>query len=227
MKKKFFAVALAATMALSNAFTAFADDDAADTYAAFCVEVTDGTNYFTTTSAGDAWGAGDAVNYKDTGNAAKGGSYTVSMTRTGNNFVAKYVDNGTGAAMYQDITLTGNADFGTTTVYVMGQVGTLTVECNGKTDTVTGTEWWAATNGKSTAIDLADGSTVTFKVDVAGAAQGTDDQKTDDNKTDDKQTDDKGTSNPTTSDVAPIAAFAAVAVVACAAVIVSRKKVTE
>ena len=212
MKKKFFAVALAAVMTVGSAFSALAAEnvegigwwDAAngkssaveladgqtvtfkidvaateeeDKYAAFCVEVTDGTNYFTTTSAGDCWGAGAFVNDLDKANAAKGGSYTVSMTRTGNDFAAKYVDNATGEAMFNDLTLTGNAEFGATTVYVMGQVGTLTVEQivdtedENVTETVEGNGWWDASNGKSSAVELADGQTVTFKIDVAATEE--------------------------------------------------------
>ena len=80
----------------------------------------------------------------------------------------------------------------------------------------------------------ADGGKITVNSVTYGAEdQKTDDPKTDDPKTDDPKTDDPKTDDPKkdepvkSGDVAPIAAFAAVAVVACAAVVVSRKKVTE
>lgn len=105
----------------------------ADTYAAFCVEVTDGKGFFTTTSAGDAWGAqawesGSVVNNRDAANAAKGGSYTVTVSRSGNEITVNYADDATGATMHGDLKLTGIEVSGDTTVYVMAQVGTLTVD---------------------------------------------------------------------------------------------------
>ncbi len=103
-----------------------------DTYGAFCVEASDGTNYFTTTSAGDCWGAPDGIGkvIKDTGkaDAVQGGSYHVVMTRDGNNFTATYYDQATGETMFGTLMFTGSVDFADTTVYVMGQVGTLTVK---------------------------------------------------------------------------------------------------
>lgn len=110
--------------------------DPNDTYAAFCVEVTDGTYYYTTTSAGDCWGYLDGVTeigtiIKDMGknDAVKGGSYEVTMTRDGNNFTATYVDLSTGEPMFNTLYFMGKDEytFGDCTVYVMGQVGNGTV----------------------------------------------------------------------------------------------------
>lgn len=103
-----------------------------DTYAAFCVEASDGTNFFTTTSAGDCWGyPGDpAIGnvLKDTGknDAVRGGSYEVTMTRDGNDFTATYVDKATGEPMFSTLyfmAAEGTVFADPTTVYVMGQVG--------------------------------------------------------------------------------------------------------
>lgn len=108
-----------------------------DTYAAFCVEVTDGTNYFTTTSAGDCWGypSDPAIGtvIKDTGknDAVRGGTYEVTMTREGNNFTATYIDKNTGEPMFGTLyfkALDGVTFVDPITVYVMGQVGNGTVK---------------------------------------------------------------------------------------------------
>ncbi|MFT4145018.1 MAG: hypothetical protein QM644_11240 [Mobilitalea sp.] len=105
-----------------------------DTYAAFCVEVSDGTNYFTTTSAGDCWGAPDGIGnvIKDTGkaDAEQGKSYKIVVTRDGNNFTATYTDLSTGADMFGTLYFTAKdgTSFADPTVYVMGQVGTMTVK---------------------------------------------------------------------------------------------------
>ncbi len=103
-----------------------------DTYAAFCVEVSDGTNYFTTTSAGDCWGAPEGIGnvIKDTGkaDAEQGKSYKVVVTREGNNFTATYTDLGTGEDMFGTLYFTSkDTTFVDPTVYVMGQVGTMTI----------------------------------------------------------------------------------------------------
>ena len=104
-----------------------------DTYAAFCVEVSDGTNYFTTTSAGDCWGAPEGIGnvIKDTGkaDAEQGKSYKVVVTRDGNNFTATYTDLSTGEDMFGTLYFTSkDTNFVDPTVYVMGQVGTMTVK---------------------------------------------------------------------------------------------------
>lgn len=113
-----------------------APTDPNDTYAAFCVEASDGTNYFTTTSAGDCWGfPGDpaiGTVIKDTGknDAVQGDSYHVDFTRTGNDFTATYTDTTTGEQMFSTLyfkAADGITFADPTTVYVMAQVGTMTV----------------------------------------------------------------------------------------------------
>lgn len=110
--------------------------DPNDTYGAFCVEVSDGTLYYTTTSAGDCWGYLDGSTeigtiLKDMGknDAAKGGSYEVTVTRDGSDFTATYVDKSTGEPMFNTLYFMGKDEFvfGDCTVYVMGQVGNATV----------------------------------------------------------------------------------------------------
>lgn len=106
-----------------------------DSYAALCVEVSDGTNFFTTTSDGDCWGfpgdpaIGNVI--KDTGKAsmANGGSYNVVVTRDGYDFTATYTDNSTGEALFGTLYFMAadGVTFTDPTVYVMGQVGTMTV----------------------------------------------------------------------------------------------------
>ncbi len=110
--------------------------DPADTYAAVCVEVSDGTNYYTTTSDGDCWGYLDGVTeigkvIKDTGKAGllKGGSYDAVVTRDGSNFTVTYTDKATGEAIFGTLYFTAadGVTFTDPTVYVMVQVGTMTV----------------------------------------------------------------------------------------------------
>ncbi|MDF2842781.1 MAG: hypothetical protein K0R00_1207 [Herbinix sp.] len=110
--------------------------DPADTYAAVCVEVSDGTNYYTTTSDGDCWGYLDGVTeigkvIKDTGKASleKGKSYNVVVTREGSNFTVTYNDKNTGEALFSTLYFTAaeGVTFVDPTVYVMVQVGTMTV----------------------------------------------------------------------------------------------------
>ncbi len=111
--------------------------DPADTYAAVCVEVSDGTYYYTTTSDGDCWGYLDGATeigkvIKDMGKASllKGGSYDAVVTREGSNFTVTYTDKATGEAIFGTLYFTA-ADGVTfvepTNVYVMAQVGTVTV----------------------------------------------------------------------------------------------------
>lgn len=111
--------------------------DPADTYAAVCVEVSDGTYYYTTTSDGDCWGYLDGVTeigkvIKDMGKASleKGNSYDVVVTREGSNFTVTYTNKATGENIFGTLYFTA-ADGVTfaepTNVYVMVQVGTMTV----------------------------------------------------------------------------------------------------
>jgi len=123
-----------ATVTFDIAMDAAASAD--DTYAAACVEVSDGTLFWTTTSDGDCWGYLDGTTeigtvIKDTGKAsmAKGGSYQVAVTREGSNFTATYTDVATGAPMFSTLYFMAGEgfEFKDPTVYVMGQVGNGTV----------------------------------------------------------------------------------------------------
>jgi hypothetical protein len=106
-----------------------------DTYAALCVEVSDGTNFFTTTSDGDCWGfpADPSIGtvIKDTGKAsiARGGSYEAVVTREGYNYTVTYSDLSTGEALFSTLYFMAadGVTFTDPTVYVMGQVGNGTV----------------------------------------------------------------------------------------------------
>ncbi len=141
------------------------EDGSKDNYAAFCIEATDGTSYFTATSAGDAWGAGTAVKNL-VADAAKGGSYEVTMTRSGNNFTAEFVDKTTGVSLHGALSLTGNVEFADTTCYIMGQVGTLTVspaaESSGtgsdELESATPEETTAATQETTTVVNPSGGA---------------------------------------------------------------------
>ncbi len=139
----------------------------AGAYAAFCVEATDGTNYMTSTSDGDVWGAGSDTDDMGKG-VVTGGSYTASTTRSGNDFTVTIIDNATNEIV-NSTSLVGNAEFGATTVYIMSQVGDLTVTYVAS-DSLIATGWWTG-SPVSTALTFADNATVTFDIDIAAGAE--------------------------------------------------------
>ena len=245
MKKKFFAVALATTMALSTAMAANAqsltsdawwsgtgigedytltgngsvtvvvDGAAAGEGAAFSVEAYVANNgnghFFTTGSDGNGWFA-EAANVDTTVNCpfangsptavVPGHKYEVTVTRNDKDFKMVYNDVTDGTVL-AEITGTTTVDFPETiNVHVMAQVGTF--EVSQKTDAADPAPAGDATTAAPS------GDSATTAAPAAAAATTT-----------------KAPTSVKTGDVAPVAALAAVAVVACAAVVVSRKKVTE
>ncbi|MCD8118267.1 MAG: glycoside hydrolase family 43 protein [Lachnospiraceae bacterium] len=135
--------------------------------AVLCVEATDGTSYFTAASNGACWGAGTGTDATSTG-VVVGGSYTVTISRSGNNFTADIVDDSTGSSILDNkMSLTGTSEFGDTGCYIMSQIGDLTVSVISVTDEVVGdtASWWTTTN-TSTAISLPDGYSVSWNVTV-------------------------------------------------------------
>jgi hypothetical protein len=133
-----------------------------DTYAATCVEVSDGTLYWTTTSDGDCWGYLDGTTeigtvIKDTGKASmvRGGSYEVAVTRDGSNFTATYTDLSTGSAMFSTLYFMAGEgfEFKDPTVYVMGQVGNGTVTyTTSSADAAASTDTAASTDVPKTGV---------------------------------------------------------------------------
>ena len=241
MKKKFFAVALATTMALSTVMTASAEtltgtgwwegmqtgqdyvlsgngslsldvnfqtgDDAG--YGAFNVEVYNEGWFFTTGSDQNAWWAEGAGTGSEgiTGVTAGGAStivagttYTVTVTRTDDQITVTYAN--PDGSKYAEYVGTNETTPEELKVHVMAQVGTYEI-----------TEAQANNDNNNESTTAATGENQT----TAAPADG--------EKTTTAATTGKGT--PQTGDVAPIAALGAVAVIACAGVVVSRKKVTE
>ena len=266
MKKKFFAVAMATTMALSTAMSA----SAATVEGAWWTQWTEGyeladgatLEFDVTVKGGDAvWNNVAAVfaNAKTTGTKAPadevGSSYKEYAVVRGDNWGwgggdNKSVDGSdiTYEGGIADEALGGDAGF-----IAMMKDAKLAVTITRSGNDVTYTYKATGANGSATtrtakfSANMGDGcyvffvpdtSTVTVDKKAAGAATTpTADTKTGDtaptadtpaDKKDNKATTKATTkTSPKTGDVAPIAALGAVAVVACAGVVVSRKKVTE
>ena len=260
MKKKFFAVALATTMALSTAVTAMAADTESltgtkwwegkqvgkdytledgkaltlsievksgngDEGAAFSVEAYDTAYFFTTGSDGNGWFAEGAAEgssmtsnpFKDAGDKAAGSveagkTYEVTVTRSGKDFKMVYY-NVTDAKELYTISGTAGADAPSSMkVHVMAQLGTVEVSEKTEASTEAKKDDAGAATATSTEAKKEDGTTK--------AADST-------TKATDSTTKSATKTSPKTGDAAPIAALGAVAVVACAGVVVSRRKVTE
>ncbi|MCD8119468.1 MAG: hypothetical protein LUE29_08325 [Lachnospiraceae bacterium] len=180
------------------------NDSVADgEYAAFCVEATDGTYYCTATSDGGIWGGADladpATTATSTG-AVAGGTYTVTITRSGNNWTVDMTDS-TGTSLFtNELVLEGSVDFGDCTCYIMSQVADLTV-------------------------DVVTASTDDTEEDTTTTAAADDD---DDDDADATTTTTAAAADDST-ETGDVATFATVAIVAAAAVaiVALRKRVTE
>ena len=279
MKKKFFAVAMATTMALSTAMSA----SAATVEGAWWTQWTEGyeladgatLEFDVTVKGGDAvwnnvaavfanakttgtkapadevgssykeyavvrgdnwgWGGGDNksvdgsdITYEggiadealggDTGFIAmmKDAKLAVTITRSGNDVTYTYKATGAnGSATTRTAKFSANMGDG---CYVFFVPDTSTVTVDKKAAGDAGTTAAADTKKGDTATTAAAPADKKDNATTAAAA----DKK--DNKATTKAT---TKTSPKTGDVAPIAALGAVAVVACAGVVVSRKKVTE
>ena len=274
MKKKFFAVAMATTMALSTAVTAMAatatEADITDAFKVntgdeavtgnfdvtytfhnatkdtsvnwnnFALEIFDGNGQFITLRA-DAfgWTAGNWTLGGDTVDNAgknplwtgqpedwtawvadmKNADVTVNVKRSGNVFNVQY-----------DMKGASNSYQFKTAVTVNGEVpDALNIHITGEKVNLTNVKF---TNGAGAGeAKKEEGTTAGTPAGGAKKEEGT--TKAADNTTKAAAANNKATTkattktSPKTGDVAPIAALGAVAVVACAGVVVSRKKVTE
>jgi hypothetical protein len=160
-----------------------APETADDTYGAVCVEVSDGTLYWTTTSDGDCWGYLDGTTeigtvIKDMNKASmvRGGSYEVVVTREGSNFTATYTDLSTGEAMFGTLYFTAGDGFtfGDTTAYIIPQAGNGTVTVKEAAVEETATEdTAAATDDAAATTDVPKTGVVGFGVVYGLAALAT------------------------------------------------------
>ena len=105
-------------------------------YPAFCVEVTDGKSWFTTTSQGDAWFAGDANTARaeivkgevNSRFAVDGHIYDIIVKRNGNSWKIIYWDQTKMCYLWEE--LSGNSDIEfseNVNVHIMAQTGYFTV----------------------------------------------------------------------------------------------------
>ena len=271
MKKKFFAVAMATTMALSTAMSASAATVEGAWWAQWTegYELADGATleFDVTVKGGDAvWNNVAAVfaNAKTTGTKAPadevGNSYKEYAVVRGDNWGwgggdNKSVDGSdiTYEGGIADEALGGDAGF-----IAMMKDAKLAVTITRSGNDVTYTYKATGANGSATtrtakfSANMGDGCYVFFVPDTStvtvdkkaaadtkkadNAAPAADTKKADNAATTAAAADKKDNTattkattktSPKTGDVAPIAALGAVAVVACAGVVVSRKKVTE
>ena len=278
MKKKFFAVAMATTMALSTAVTAMAatatEADITDAFKVntgdeavtgnfdvtytfhnatkdtsvnwnnFALEIFDGNGQFITLRA-DAfgWTAGNWTLGGDTVDNAgknplwtgqpedwtawvadmKNADVTVNVKRSGNVFNVQYDMKGASNSYQFKTAVTVNEEVpDASNIHITGEkvnltnvkftngaaapVGDATKAADNGTAAPAGNATKAADNGTTKAADSTTKAAAANNTATTKAATKT---------------------SPKTGDVAPIAALGAVAVVACAGVVVSRKKVTE
>ena len=257
MKKKFFAVALATTMALSTALTANAASISGGWWTAWTegYELKDSLEFDIDVKGGDAvWNSFAAVftNSKITGSKVPaeevGESYKEYAVIRGDNcgwgngeaFSNKALGGG-------DITYEGgNVEIGDEEFIAIMKDCHVDVTITKNNNDVTMVYDINGANGKNVkrtakfTSDMSDGVYVFFSPDGAeitvtpvdnptpNPTPDPDPTPTPNPTPDDPKKDEPKKDEPVQSgDVAPIAAFAAVAVVACATVVVSRKKVTE
>lgn len=253
MKKKFFAVALATTMALSTVMTASAatadvdipgglgtantgdetvtgdfdvtytfhnaSHDTSANWNNFVVELYEGANYVTMRADAFGWGAGDYQTVLDGATTWTGqpedwapwaagmadADATVNVKRSGNVLTFTY-DIKAGGTDYHFVGVTPE---------IPNLAETLNIHLTGEKVNLTNVKYTVNTPGAAgeDPTTAAGGENQTTAAPAGGE------------KTTTAATTGKGT--PQTGDVAPIAALGAVAVIACAGVVVSRKKVTE
>lgn len=151
--------------------TPWVNNDPNYNYAAFCVEISDNVNYFTSTSSGDCWCtcSEDVITDLDKKTALKGETYKVTVSNHDNMFEITYTNRFLEEQLFGTLSLVDTSSF-TNPLYVqvLSQVGTLTVK-NSKNDTIEvieGREWWNKSNRRSTQIELADGETIEFTIEV-------------------------------------------------------------
>ena len=165
----------------NNTTVSFDVDVQADVngYAAFSVEVREGTHCITSSSDGncfyfaDGGTTGDAI----TGVAEKFASkvvgeeeYRVSITREEAKYTIVYYNVTTNTEEYRYVCANTNMT-GDSTVNFIAQVGTYDVTVNGSKQNLKGTEWWkGSSSGMSYA--LANNTTVSFDVDVQADVNG-------------------------------------------------------
>lgn len=140
-------------------------------YAAFCVEITDNINYFTSTSSGDCWCtcSEDVTSDVDKSTVLKGNTYTVKISIHDNKFEITYTNKRTNEQLFNTLSLDDISNFSNPLyVQVLSQVGTLTItnDKNDSTEIITGTDWWAKSNKRSSKIEISDGDTIEFSIEV-------------------------------------------------------------
>lgn len=140
--------------------------------AAFCIEISDGTNFFTTTSSGDAWGNGVITKSSNLVSALYGEKYIVTIINKNNIFSITYTNALTKQQSFETLTLEGADKFSSPCVYVMGQHGNLTVKIQNEInyddeyEVIHGYEWWDKRNEKSTPLTLSEGDTIIYEIEI-------------------------------------------------------------
>ena len=195
-------------------------------YAAFNVEVYADAWFFTTGSNQDAWWAEGAGEGKDgiTGIASElnstikaGSTYKVTVTRSGNDITVTYAN--PDGSEYAKFVGTNASTPNDLKVHVLAQVGSYTITESKKDDAGSTTAADTKKDDATTPSTAAPAAGNDAKKDNAAATTAAASSTT--------TTKSATKTSPKTGDAAPIAALGAVAVVACAGVVVSRRKVTE
>lgn len=134
--------------------------------ALFWVEISDGENYFTTSSNGEYWGFGEEIKTIGNSYAQMGETYKINVYYKEDKFLISYTDKRTNIPLFDPFICDKANEFSNPKMYLKSFIGNITVKYNNKEETVYGKDIYPDIDSSSTPIYLSENDEVELEVAV-------------------------------------------------------------
>lgn len=134
--------------------------------ALFWVEISDGVNYFTTSSNGEYWKLNEEIQRISDSTAVRGKDYMVNIRYNNRIVTFSYKDKQTNSLLFDEISC-DISEFSITKIYVKSFLGNVTVSYNNCSETVYGADKYPNIISTSTPVLLNDGDDITIEIAVS------------------------------------------------------------
>lgn len=133
--------------------------------ALFWVEISDGKNFFTTSSDSEFWKFGESIEKEvESFYVKRGDRYIIDVIRETNSYTITYMDKNR-QPIFKSLKC-GDVEFESPKVYIKSFLGNITVTTNNNSESVYGKDEYPSIDSTSTPVELLDKSTVEFIVDI-------------------------------------------------------------